>query len=219
MSERSRENLADAFAAISTGNISDAMDQLGVCRAVIQGLNPLSYSQPRIAGWAYTVKQLPRHQTAEGYNLTRHSEVIDSLAAPGDVVVIDTGGNMDACTGGALLAAIAQKRGLRGFVVDGCLRDLKDIIDLGFPAHVRGASPVRSAPDMETVGVNVPVLISGVQVKPGDLIVADDSGVIAISASLAEEVLHAALRIQENEKKLEQSIHEKYTRGIRYEKD
>ena len=186
---------------IPTGNISDAMDKLKVPRGVITGLQPLSLHQPRTAGFALTIKQMPRHQAAENGKLTAHLEAIDDLSMPGDVIVFDVGGRLDVCTCGALLALRAQIRGVSGFVVNGCVRDVKEIVDLQFPVHCCGASPVKSAPALQTVGINLPVQINEVQIRKGDIIVADDSGVIALPFERTHEVLHEASAISKREER------------------
>jgi len=198
----SREELIDGFKETPTGNVSDAMDGLGIPRGVVKGLKPLSLAQPRTAGFAFTVKQMPRHQTAEGNKLAKHLSVIDQLSSPGDVVVIDVNGGLETSTGGALLALRAKIRGLSGWIVNGCIRDVNEIVALGFPMHCVGTSPVKSAGFLETVGIQIPVEIGGVQIKPGDLVVADDTGVVVVPSSRAAEVLKEAQRITKNEEKV-----------------
>ena len=198
----SKAEIINAFRAVPTGNISDAMDGLGIARGVIHGLKPLSLSQPRTAGFAFTVKQMPRHQEAVGEKLAKHSQVIDELSSPDDVLVIDVGGRLDICSGGALLALRAKLRGLAGWIVNGCVRDIQEIVELGFPVHCSGASPIKSSPALETVGIKVPVEIAGIQVKTGDVVVADDTGIVVVPVSRASEVLAKALQIQKVEVKV-----------------
>lgn len=193
--------LVEAFKKISTSNISDAMDKLGVRRGVIHGLKPLSMQQPRTAGVAVTIKQMQRHQEAEGAKLAKHAEVIDELSSPGDVLVFDVGGRFDICTGGALLALRAKMRGVSGYIVNGCIRDAREIIEFDFPVHCCGTSPVKSAPELETVGINIPVQIGEVQIKPGDIIVADDSGIVVVPILKANGVLKEATEIVKKEEK------------------
>ena len=198
----SRTEIINAFKEMPVGNISDAMDGLGIARGVIHGLKPLSMMQPRTAGFAFTLKQMPRHQEAVGDKLAKHLQVIDELSSPGDVLVIDVGGRLDICTGGALLVLRAKLRGLCGWVVNGCVRDVRDIVELGFPVHCCGTSPIKSSPALETVGIQIPVEIGGVQIKSGDLIVADDTGVVVVPISKASEVLEKARHIKKNEEKV-----------------
>jgi regulator of RNase E activity RraA len=191
------------FEALTTGNLSDAMDNLQLQRGVITGLNLLTHAEKkRIAGFAFTMKQMQRHQASPGAKLARHSEAINKLAEPGDILVIDAGGRMDVCNGGGLLAMRAKVRGIAGFVIHGCYRDIEEVNAFGFPIYAKGATPVRSTPDMETVGFALPVEIGGVQVRTGDILVADRDGVIVIPIEFAQAILEEAQSIAENEESL-----------------
>ena len=201
-----RMELIEAFKVIPTGNVSDAMDKLEIPRGVIHGLSPLSMQQPRTVGVAVTIKQMQRHQEAKGNKLAKQGTVIDEIASPGDVLVFDVGGRLDICTGGALLALRAKMRGVSGYIVNGCIRDAKEIIEMDFPVHCCGISPVKSAQALETVGVNIPVQIGEVQVKSGDFIVADDSGIVIIPITKAHEVLNEARKIAKREEKFAEIV-------------
>jgi len=195
------------FEELTTGNLSDAMDNLGLQRGVITGLSPLTRSdKKRLAGFAFTMKQMQRHQASDGPKLAKHSEAINKLVKPGDILVIDAGGRRDVCNGGGLLAMRAKVRGIAGFVINGCYRDIDEVNEFGFPIYARGATPVRSTPDMETVGFELPVEIDGVQIRTGDIIVADRDGVIVIPVRFAQAILDEALSIAENEKSLLQMV-------------
>ncbi len=193
-----KEEWSKAFEQIPTGNIADAMDDMGVPRQVIVGLFPLDRKQ-RIAGWAYTIQQHRRRPDTEKKNLTRQLEVSDVLAEPGDIVVMANNGRMDVCTGGSILALRAKVRGVKGFVVDGCLRDADELEEMQFPTFVKGFNPIRSKGDLETYALQVPVEICGVQVRPGDMIVADATGIMAIPPSIMEEVYNRAKIIFDKE--------------------
>ena len=115
-------------------------------------------------------------------------------------------GIQDVCTGGALLALRAKSRGVSGELTNGCLRDADEIAELGFPVYCAGTFPVKSARDIETIGVNVPVMLGGVQIIPGDLILMDRTGAVAIPADRIDEVLKEAERINAREAKMEELI-------------
>ncbi|MHC1757943.1 MAG: RraA family protein [Negativicutes bacterium] len=198
--------LLASFREIPTGNAADAMAQLGIPRGTINGLFPLSLQQSRAAGYAVTIKQMQRSQMASGKGLATHSKVIDEQLNQGDLLVIDVGGRTDVCTGGAILALRAKLRGVAGYVINGCLRDLREIADLDFPVHLIGGSPNKSAPDLQTVGINLPVEIGGVQINPGDLVLTDDTGIVIIPRARAEAVLDAALSIKAKEECLTEYI-------------
>lgn len=206
--EQFRE-IAARFEDLSTGNLSDAMDNLGLQRGVITGLTMLTRSdKKRLTGLAYTMKQMTRHQASTGAKLAKHSEAINKLASPGDVLVIDAGGRTDVCNGGGLLALRAKTRGLAGFVINGGYRDIDEINEYGFPIFAKAATPVRSAPDLETVGFEIPIEIDGVQIRTGDIIVADSDGVIVIPVEFARSILEEAQSVSENEQKLFQLVRE-----------
>ncbi len=201
-----REQLLEAYSQIPTGNACDAMQTLGIPSGAVEGLRPLSLDQRRAAGFARTIKQMQRSQSAEGAKLARHSKVIDEALNPGDILVIDVGGRTDVCTGGGMLALRAKIRGVAGFVVNGCLRDLKEMVELDFPVHLVDGSPVKSAPKLETVGVDIPVEIGGVQINPGDLVLTDDTGIVVIPVGAAETVLQKAQEIQAAEDRMAEMI-------------
>lgn len=197
-----RNEKIERFKALPTGNVSDAMDKLGIRRGVITGLVQLSPEQPMAVGFARTIKQMKRHQTANIKDSPIHSKVIDERLEPGDILVIDVNGHTDVCTGGALLALRAKMRGANGFIVNGCMRDKREIINLGFPVYTCGITPIKSSPDLQTVGVDVPVEINGVQIRPGDMIIADDTGIIVVPDDYTQKVLELAEEISTKEEKV-----------------
>lgn len=199
--------LLEAFRALPTGNISDAMAKLKLpSGCLVDGPRPIDINQPRMAGYACTVLQMPRHQTAEGASLSRHLDMINSIAEEGDVLVVDVGGRMDVCTGGGMLALRGKVRGLCGFLVNGCYRDIQDVARIRFPLFCLGAVPTKSSPLLETMGVNVTVVMGGVQIRPGDIIVGDDTGVIVIPVQYAYQVLRVASRVRQVEQRMEELI-------------
>lgn len=201
--------LIRAFAAVPTGNVADALMNLGIpVGAVNAPLRPIASPQRRAAGYAVTVRQMVRAQAAEGAALARHGQVNDEVLQPGDLLVIDAGGRTDVCTGGALMALCAQRRGAVGWVVNGAVRDVEEIRALDFPVHLAGTSPVKSTPLLQTVGVNVPVEIGGVQILPGDVVVTDETGIVVVPRQHAEAVLREAQRIGRIEEETERLIRE-----------
>lgn len=196
----------DSYIQFPTGNISDAMDSLGLARSAILGLSPLNANQPPAAGFAFTIRQIRRRTPWDGKNLARQGAIIDSQVQAGDLLVIDMGDIQDVCTGGAILALRAQMRGVTGEITNGCLRDAEEIAGLNFPVLCGGTSPVKSAYDIETEGVNVPVSIRNVQIMPGDLILIDRTGAIAVPAEHLKPVLEAAGKIAAKEAKMTEMI-------------
>ena len=166
----------------------------------------LIQSKKKAAGFALTIRQARRSTAYDGKNLARQGGIIDTETNPYDMLIIDMAGIQDVCTGGALLALRAKSRGVSGELTNGCLRDADEIAELGFPVYCAGTFPVKSARDIETIGVNVPVMLGGVQIIPGDLILMDRTGAVAIPADRIDEVLKEAERINAREAKMEELI-------------
>ena len=122
------------------------------------------------------------------------------------MLVIDMAGIQNVSTGGALLALRAKTRGVSGELTNGCLRDADEVAELGFPAYCAGTCPVKSARDIETVGVNIPVMIGGVQILPQDLILKDSTGAVVVPGGRIQEVLAEAAKINAREAKMEDLI-------------
>jgi regulator of RNase E activity RraA len=130
---------------------------------------------------------------------TKHSvEMIDE-AKPGEVGVIVMEGTLDIAAMGNLMATAASVRGMAGFVLDGAIRDIWDVRRMGLTVYARSATPRTAVGHYATVARNVPVECAGVTVRPGDIIVADEDGVVVVPQERAEEVLKKAKEIDERE--------------------
>ena len=211
MTEQNKKLLSEAFLQLPTGNISDAMDKLGIRRGAVSGVLPNEKTACKAVGFARTIQQMRRKTAYDGKNLAKQASIIDSQTEPGDLLVIDMTDIRDVCTGGALLAKRMKIRGVVGELTNGCLRDAEELAEMKFPVYFGGTSPVKSAMDVETVGVDVPVMIGGVQICPGDLICMDRSGVVVVPSVRAAEVLEAAQEIRKREAKMEKLILEGFS--------
>lgn len=172
------DDLRKRLSVLPTPNIGDVLDRLYVAEADISSM----WRGAKIVGPAFTVL------TAGGDNKAIH-EAVDT-AAPGDVIVVDGQAATHRAVVGELLARRAQVRGVAGIVVDGAIRDVVDIEELGFPTWARAvtpAGPYRNGPGF----VQVPVSIGRVVVNPGDIIVGDDDGVTVIPRHRLERVVTA----------------------------
>jgi len=188
------------FAALASGQISDAMELLGLRRSVVLGLMMLAAPGTRFVGTAVTVRQMPKNADEDREaKLTRHQEVTRKVARKGDVVVIDNGGRVDVATWGEFHCYACKQNGVAGAVVDGATRDGPDVRASGLPTFVRGLSPVKSQWDLKTAAINEPVMIGGVQVNPGDIIFADETAVVVIPIAKKAIVLAKANEIREFE--------------------
>jgi 4-hydroxy-4-methyl-2-oxoglutarate aldolase len=125
------------------------------------------------------------------------------LAGPGDVLVVAAGG--PAAMAGELFVTEARRRGLAGIVIDGFCRDLNMVVRLGMPVFARGATP-RAAPAMAVPTIQVPVIIAGIEVRPGDLLVGDDDGIVVGTEAELLAAIETAETIVARERALRQSI-------------
>jgi 4-hydroxy-4-methyl-2-oxoglutarate aldolase len=183
---------------LSTTDLSDALDRLGIAGQCL-GIMPLSRSF-RLVGRAFTVHYVPvsvERGTVGDY--------IDDLG-PGDVVVLDNAGRLDATVWGDLLTSTAHRRGVAGTVIDGVCRDIDRSIELSYPIYSRG-NWMRTGKDRVRVdGVNVPVSLGGVRVEPGDYLRGDGDGVVVVPAARISEVLTAAQEIHAAEEAIRAEI-------------
>jgi 4-hydroxy-4-methyl-2-oxoglutarate aldolase len=131
---------------------------------------------------------------------TKHSvEMIDE-AKPGEVGVIVMEGTLDIAAMGNLMATAAVERGMAGMVLDGAIRDLWDVRRMGLTVYARSKSPRTAVGHYATVAKNVPVECGGVTVRPGDIIVADEDGVVVVPQERAADVLKQAQAIDDRER-------------------
>ncbi|MFE4599632.1 RraA family protein [Kitasatospora indigofera] len=156
-------------------------DLLGREQVMDTGIRPL-WASPRVAGPAYTVQCPP------GDNLMLHAAIY--RAEPGSVVVVESG-DVDYALAGGNVCAVAQRRGIAAFVVDGVIRDLGEVREAGFPVFSRGVIPIPGT-KKELGALGVPVRVGGVLVHPGDIVVADEEGIVVTPAARQEEILGAA---------------------------
>jgi regulator of RNase E activity RraA len=180
-----------------TGTVSDAMDELGIVGVVPAYVLPPVCSGKRIVGPALTVRNIQRtaqiHKAAQDKTNTQGETEAHNLAEPGDVLVIE--GIMGCSNMGGQSATIARRQGFIGAIVDATLRDPQQYREMGWPVWCRGFTPVTGKWRMQTVEVNGTVQIYGVQVRPGDLVCADEAGVAFVPRERAAEVLEAARKI------------------------
>ncbi len=189
-----------AFLRASSPNVSDAMQRAGA----MHGLLPhLKDAGTRVAGPAVTVV------TRDG-DWAKPVEAIDR-AAPGDVIVIDAGGGSTAVWG-ELASWSAHGRQVAGVVVDGAIRDLDTILEIGFPAFSRSVSANAGEPKGHGE-IGVEVVVGGQRVRPGDWIVGDLSGLVVVPRERAQEVANRALDVLEHENRVREEIRRGSTLG------
>ena len=175
--ERLPQEVLDAYAGYHTTDISDLLNRL---YALDSEIECLSGEDRTLCGQACTVRVYP------GDNLMVHKSL--DVAKPGDVVVVAAYGSRSYAVIGDVISTKAKYRGIGGFVVDGLVRDLPAIRELGFPMYARGTTPI--GPLHRGPGeINYPISCGGVVVNPGDIIVADPAGVVVVPQGVAYELL------------------------------
>jgi RraA family protein len=177
---------------IPVANVSDSMHRMtagGSC------LRPM-HRQGVLAGPALTVKARP------GDNLMLHHAL--DIAEPGDVIVVDAGGDLSNALIGEMMVAYAVKRGVAGIVINGAIRDAANIGAGDFPLFAAGIShrgPYKDGPGE----INVPIAIDGMVIEPGDLVIGDDDGLLCVPYDHVAEVYdRAAAKHAAEEKQMQQ---------------
>ena len=161
----------------------------GAKGALDQGIKPIDPTV-RLAGPALTVDCRPAD------NLMLHYAV--QKAAPGDVLVVDAKGFMEAGPWGDVLTIQAMKVGIAGLVINGCVRDANLIIELGFPVFCRGLS-IKGTGKNQPGRLNVPITFGDVLIHPGDIIVGDRDGVVVVPRDEAASAISSSLAREEKE--------------------
>jgi 4-hydroxy-4-methyl-2-oxoglutarate aldolase len=157
-------------------------DVLGREQVMDIGIRPLWPSMRRVAGPAFTVR------CPAGDNLMLHAAIY--RARPGSIVVVEAG-DVDYAMAGGNVCAVAQRNGIAAFVIDGVIRDVAEAREMDFPVFARGVIPIPGA--KAAVGpLNVPVRCGGVLVNAGDIVVADEEGIVVTPHSRREQVLRDA---------------------------
>jgi regulator of RNase E activity RraA len=158
------------------------------------GIRPLSDSFS-VCGPAFTVRCYPGATWALEQSL--------ELAAPGDVLVVDAGARADVIIMGALMSQRAKSRGIAGAIVDGAVRDVAEIVQLGFPVFSRHICP-RAGTYAEIGEWQTTICCGRVPVEPGDWIVGDSSGIVVVPIHLARDAAAQAKAIRDREQKIAQ---------------
>lgn len=175
-------------ARIHAAVVSDALDACGVTNRVLNaGIRPVSTVTQPIVGRAATVRSVPAHEVPEHPYATL-LEGLDRLR-PGEVWVVAAGGQNRSAIFGGLLATAARARGAVGCIVDGAVRDARELEMLGFPTFATGFSPADSRGREDVVEHGGAVICGGVVVRPGELVVADHDGIVVVPQELEEAVI------------------------------
>lgn len=188
------DDIVENFKKLDTTAISDALDRLGI-RGGCQGILP-QVPGTKAVGRAFTVRYRPC-----GITKGTVGDFLEDVEA-GQVVVLDNGGRTYGTVWGDIMTVYAIRKGISGTIIDGVCRDLPKILDLKYPIFTRGRFMVTGKDRVEVDAINVAVSISDIVVKPWDIVVADDTGVVIVPSERAEEVLKIAKEIDEAEKEI-----------------
>ena len=195
------DQLVSRLAKLDTCAASDALDRLGLRGATI-GIRPV-WPCTRIVGRAVTCKIKPAGLEKSKVHLG--TPAIEA-AKESDIIVVDNGGRPDVSAWGGLLSLASKQKKLSGVVIDGACRDVDESRDVGFPVYARAVVPVTARGRIMQDSINQEIQCGGVQVHPGDLVIADGSGVVIVPSSRAEEVVSEAEKIAAHEAKMAEAV-------------
>jgi RraA family protein len=168
--------LVEQFRGLPVANVSDSMHRMSAAGPRLT----MMHRDGQLAGPALTVKTRP------GDNLMLHKAI--DMAEPGDVVVVDAGGDLTNSLMGELMLAHAVRRGVAGFVIYGAIRDADAFLKVNLPVFAAGVThrgPYKDGPGE----INVPIALEGMVIDPGDLVLGDRDGVVGVPMDAAEAVL------------------------------
>jgi 4-hydroxy-4-methyl-2-oxoglutarate aldolase len=204
------DDLTQRLRRLDACAVSDALDRLGL-RGVVLGLRPMG-PRRRIAGRAVTVRlelateQRKAEMAASGEHPRHLCTAAVDASGPGEVIVVANEGRSDAAGWGGTLSLGATTRGIEGVIVDGACRDVDEAIEHDFAVYASYAVPLTARGRIMETAWNVPVPFGGLTVSPGDLVIADSSGVVFVPAAQAEAVLQAAEEIAAREKAMAEAV-------------
>jgi len=186
---------------LSTTNLSDALDKIGI-RGAVMGIRPM-FGMPKVVGRAVTIKI-----TAAGPERSKHHLGVEAIASAekGDIIAIDNRGDLHNNCWGEILSCGAKMKGVAAVIIDGATRDVDVCEELGFPVFARGVVPITARGRIVQESFNCPIRLGDVQVRPGDILVADVNGVVVVPPERLEEVLAEAEAIMEKEEAMKRDL-------------
>lgn len=185
------ESIIERLKKLDVASVSDAMDKLGI-PCGLQGIHAVVPGK-HICGRAFTVHYVPN-----GVVKGNVGDFLDDVE-PGQVVVIDNGGREYCTVWGDIMTYVASQKGIEGTIIDGVCRDIPGIKENSYPIFTKSTYMVTGKDRVTVDYVNLPVAISGVQVCPGDIILADDTGVVCVPDAVAEKAAEIAEGIEQTE--------------------
>jgi 4-hydroxy-4-methyl-2-oxoglutarate aldolase len=202
----SADPIIAGFRKTPVASVSDAIDQITGKRGFLSHtIRPVSPG--KIVGPALTALVRPAAPDKATPKLAvKHStEMIDN-SKPGDVGVIVMENGLDVAAIGGLMGTAAKSRGMAGMILDGGVRDTVELRAMALPVYAASITPATAVSRWASVANNVPVPCGGITINPGDIIVADEDGIVAVPKDRAAEILKRAQEIDERESKMVQLI-------------
>jgi regulator of RNase E activity RraA len=193
------------FTELDTATMSDALDLCGL-PAGQGGLRPM-WGRPTVAGFAVTVELEPLGVQPDADDGGAH--ILTGAiagAGPDDVMVVANGGRTDVSSWGGIVSVGAAVRSVRGVITDGACRDVSQARELGFPVFARARVPVTARGRLRQKSAGEPVVVGDVTVRPGDVVMADEDGIVVVPRERAAEVLGAARRLAGREAAIEAEV-------------
>ena len=184
---KASKEILNAFSTMNAAALHESMGKKGALANDIKTVWPGA----RVWGSALTV------QCGPGDNLLIHKAI--TIARPGDVLMVTTGGYAEAGIWGEIMTVAAMARGIKGLVTDGSVRDTAAIKERGFPVFSRSIS-IKGTTKLAPGKINNSIVVGGVTVNPGDIIFGDDDGLVVIPPDKAEQVLMAARQREDKER-------------------
>ena len=192
--KRPARDIIKGFRGIPVANISDLMNRSGVLDSRIKKIGGR-----KLLGSAFTVK------TRSGDNLMLHKAL--QMAEPGDVIVVDAGGELKQAITGEIMMATAAQKGIAGVIIDGAVRDVEALQQMEMPIYAAGVTP--AGPHKEGPGeINVPISVGGVVIRPGDILVGDGDGVVVIRPEDVGDLIEKAHEKHKGERDIMKIIRE-----------
>jgi len=193
---RPDSGLVARLGALPTSTLANALDEEGHCQNVLPAIKAVAPGF-RFAGPAVTVKELtgePGTYTSADFEV---GAIIDA-AGVGDVIVVEEGG-VPYSTWGGMASLAAKTKGVAGLIVDGGVRDLEEIVEFDFPVFARHLVPTTGRTRLKVEAINIPVTVDGVGVNPGDIMIADGTGIVCVPAGAAEKIARLAEEFARND--------------------
>jgi regulator of RNase E activity RraA len=188
-------SLLTAYEELDSAAVSDALDALGLASGQA-GFLPV-WGHPKIVGFAVTVQLEPYVPGPTGAHI---GAAAVAAAASTDVIVVANDGRTDVSCWGGLLSLGATLNGVRGVVADGACRDVNEARECGFPVFAKGRIPATARGRLQQRSTGEPVRLGNVDVTPGDLVFADETGVVVVPRHHAEDVLEKAQAVAARER-------------------